>query len=102
MNPFNFIFNSINHPLSAVRWHPQITLEEWSFLERIFTKTKPVERTWAKLVTLNIIHWYCDGPEPTLKAIKYDTQVHQRKSVNHTCFNFGFPCHIANFVHLAL
>ena len=88
MNPFNFIFNSFNCPLSAVRRHPQITLKEWSFLERIFTKTKPEERTSAKLVTLNTIHWYCDGPEPTLEAIKYDTRLHQRKSCQPHLFQF--------------
>ena len=51
---------------------PQVDLEEYNFLERIFSKTKPEERTWAKLVNLNTVHWYCDGPEPTPAAIKYE------------------------------
>ena len=42
-------------------------------MERIFSKTKPEERTWAKLVNLNTVHWYCDGPEPTPAAIKYES-----------------------------
>ena len=66
----------------AVRRHPQVELEEFSFPKRIFAKTKSEERTWAKLVTLDTIHWYCDGPEPTLAAVKYDTRIRQRKSVN--------------------
>ena len=60
---------------------PQVELEEFSFLGRIFAKTKPEERTWAKLVTLDTIHWYCDRPEPTLEAVKYDAKIRQRKSV---------------------
>ena len=55
-----------------VRRHPQIDIEEFNFLEKIFAKSKPEERTWAKLVNLNTVHWYCDGPEPTPTAIKYE------------------------------
>ena len=65
----------------AIRWRPQVDLEEFSFLERVFTKTKPEERTWAKLVTLDTIHWYCDRPQPTPAAIKYEAKIHQHKSV---------------------
>jgi len=65
----------------VVRRHPQVELEEFSFLERIFAKTKPEERTLAKLVTLNTIHWYCDGSEPTPAAIKYDAKIRRHKSV---------------------
>ena len=65
----------------AVLRLPQVELEEFSFLERIFAKTKPEERTWAKLVTLDTIHWYCDISEPTLEAVKYDAKICQRKSV---------------------
>ena len=65
-----------------VRRRPQVDIEEYNFLERIFAKSKPEERTWAKLVNLNTVHWYCDGPEPTLVAIKYEEHTHQRKSVN--------------------
>ena len=43
--------------------------------------TKPEERTWAKLVNLNTVHWYCDGPEPTPVAIKYEERTRQRKSI---------------------
>ena len=64
-----------------VRWRPQVDLEEYNFLEKIFSKTKPEERTWAKLVNLNTVHWYCDGPEPTAAAIKYEECTRQRKSV---------------------
>ena len=65
----------------AVRQFPQVELEEFSFIERIFAKTKPEERTWAKLVTLNTIHYYYDEPEPTPAAIKYDAKIRRRKSV---------------------
>ena len=60
----------------------QVYIEEYNFLEKIFTKTKPEKRTWAKLVNLNIVHWYCDGPEPTSAAIKYEERTRQRKSVS--------------------
>ena len=65
----------------AVRRRPQVNLEEFSFLERIFAKTKPEERTWAKLVTLDTIHWYCDGLEPTPAAVKYEAKIRRRKYV---------------------
>ena len=65
----------------AVRRRSQVELEEFSFLERIFAKTKLKERTWAKLVTLNTIHWYCNEPEPTLIAVKYNAKLCRRKSV---------------------
>ena len=73
-----------NHFVSlffTVRRRPQVDIEEYNFLERIFSKTKPEERMWAKLVNLNTIHWYCDGPEPTTAAIKYEERTRQRKSV---------------------
>ena len=41
----------------------------------------------AKLVNLNTVHWYCDGPEPTAAAIKYEERTRQRKSV--TLFSFA-------------
>jgi len=65
----------------AIRWRPQVELEEFSFLERIFAKTKPEERTWEKLVTLDTIHWYCDGPEPTPAIVKYDAKIRRCKSI---------------------
>ena len=68
-----------------VRRHPQIDIEEFNFLEKIFTKSKLEERTWAKLVNLNTVHWYCDGPEPTPTAIKYEERTRQRKSVDPFC-----------------
>ena len=33
------------------------------------------------MVTLDTLHWYCDGPEPTIAALRYDAQVDQRESV---------------------
>ena len=60
---------------------PPVSLEQFSFLERIFNKTNLEERMWAKLVTLDTLHWYCDGPEPTIAARRYDTQVHQCESI---------------------
>ena len=65
-----------------MRRRSQVDIEEYNFLEKIFTKTKPEERTWAKLVNLNIVHWYCDGPEPTSATIKYEECTRQRKSVS--------------------
>ena len=51
-------------------------------MKKKIAKSKPEERTWAKLVNLNTVHWYCDGPEPTPTAIKYEERTRQRKSVN--------------------
>ena len=65
----------------SVRRRLQVDLEEYHFLENIFSKTKPEERTWVKLVNLNTVHWYCDEPEPTPAAIKYEERTRQRKSV---------------------
>ena len=65
-----------------MRRRPQVDIEEYNFLEIIFAKTKVEERTWAKLVNLKIVHWYCDEPEPTPAAIKYEECTPQRKSVN--------------------
>ena len=36
---------------------------------------------WAKLVTLDTIHWYYDEPEPTIIAHRYNAQVRKRKFV---------------------
>jgi len=44
-----------NRPFFAARDRPEVTLEQWSFLEKIF-KIKLAERTWAKLFTLDTIH----------------------------------------------
>ena len=65
----------------VIRRRPQVDLEKFSFLEKVFAKTKPGERTWAKLVTLDTIHWYCDGPQPALIAIRYDAKIRQHKSI---------------------
>ena len=50
---------------------------------------------WAELVNLNTIHWYCDGPEPTLAAIKYEKRTRQRKSISihiqFDCFSVNLP-----------
>ena len=84
---FFFFFNTLTTVLITsslyftVRRRPQVDIEEYNFLERNFSKTKPEERTWAKLVNLNTVHWYCDGPEPTPGAIKYEKRTRQRKSV---------------------
>ena len=73
--------------LFSVRRHPQIDLEEFNFLKKIFAKSKLEERTWAKLVNLNTVHWYCDRPEPTPTAIKYEERTRQHKSVVSFCLN---------------
>ncbi|XP_050250466.1 uncharacterized protein LOC126697499 isoform X1 [Quercus robur] len=70
-----------NRHLSSAKFgrrRPQVSLEEFSFLEKICRKTTPEERTWAKLVNPRTIHWYCDGPEPTQEAIRYDERVHKQ------------------------
>ena len=66
----------------TVRQRPHIDIEEYNFLEKIFAKSKLEEQTWAKLVNLNTIHWYCDGPESTPVAIKYEERTRQRKSID--------------------
>ena len=50
-------------------------------MEKIFTTTKLFERLWTKLVTLDTLHWYCDGPKPTTVARHYDIEIRQCKSV---------------------
>ena len=56
---------------------------------------------WAKLVTLNTLFWYCDGPEPTAAAHRYDFQVRQRKFVTqHFFFFFFHNIKIFTSVHL--
>ena len=68
-----------------------ISLEQFIFLDRIFNKTNLEERTWAKLVTLDTLHWYCDGSEPTTAACRYNAQVHQREFVAlYLCFLWLF------------
>ena len=64
----------------AVQDCPEIALEQWSFLERIF-RIKLSKRTWTQLVTLDTLHWYCDGLQPTAVTCHYDSQVHKRKSI---------------------
>ena len=78
----------------TVRRRPQVDIKEYNFLERIFSKTKPEERTWAKLVNLNTVHWYCDRPEPTPAAIKYEERTRQRKSVN---THIQFDCFLQTY-----
>jgi len=51
------------------------------FLEKIFKTTKLSERTWAKLVTLDTLNWYCDGLEPKEATRRYDRQVRKRKLI---------------------
>ena len=65
----------------AARDRIEVSLEQFSFLEKIFNKTKLKERTWAKLVNLDTLYWYCDEPELTIAARRYNAQVHQCKSV---------------------
>ena len=71
-----------NYPsFYTTRDRPLVSIEQFRFLENIFNKTKLKERTWAKLVNLNTLHWYCDGPEPTKATLRYEAQVQARKSV---------------------
>ena len=82
--PFNRIQPltlTVIHFFFLVRRRSQVDVEEFGFLEKIFSKTKPEERTWAKLVNLKTIHWYCDGLEPTLATLKYEAKIRKRKSV---------------------
>ena len=58
----------------------EFSLEQWSFLERI-SKTKLSERICVNLVTLDTIHWYCEGPKPTKAACHHDNLARQRKFV---------------------
>ena len=79
---FKFSTCYFDYPFPILpRDRPQVSLEQWSFLEKIFNKTKLEERTWAKLVNLDTLHWYCDGPMPTATAHRYGLQVRQRKPI---------------------
>ena len=81
-NAFMIVLITPSFYFFTVRRCPQVDIKEYNFLERIFAKSKPEERTWAKLVNLNTVHWYCDRPEPTPAAIKYEERTRRRKSVN--------------------
>ena len=73
--PFGILivsYCSLKSSLIAARNHPKVTDEEWSFLKKIFITTKLSERSWIKLVTLDTLHWYCDGLEPTKAVGHYD------------------------------
>ena len=94
-----FNYNVTNPSSFTVRDHSQVTLEEWSFLESIFSKSKLEERTWAKLVTLDTLHWHYDGLEPIVATRCYDAQVHQRKFV--TLYLGFFDCTLFYSNHLS-
>ena len=84
-----------NRPLFfAVRQRPQVDFKEFAFLEKIFSKTQPEEKTWVKFVTLKTIHWYCDGPEPTATAVKYELQIRRCKFV--TLFLISYVTYFDN------
>ena len=90
-----YVLKQFNRPSSfAVRRRPQVDIKEFAFLEKIFSKTQPEERTWAKLVTLKTIHWYCDGLEPTPAAVKYEAQIRRRKFV--TLFLISYVSYFDN------
>ena len=78
---FHNLFDNFNRSSTfVVRRCPQVDIKEFAFLEFFISKTQPEERTWVKLVTLKTIHWYCDGLEPTLAAVKY--KIRRRKFVD--------------------
>ncbi|KAF3946147.1 hypothetical protein CMV_027553 [Castanea mollissima] len=62
----------------SARDRPQVSLEQWSFLEKIFNKTKLQERSWAQLVTLDTLYWYCDGPDPSPSARRYHNRIRKQ------------------------
>ena len=41
----------------------EVSHEPWNFLEKII-RIPLQERAWKQLVTLDTIHWYCEGPKP--------------------------------------
>ena len=72
----------LNYPsFYAARNCPPVSIEQFSFLENIFNKTKLEERTWAKLVNINTLHWYYDRARPTKAALRYKAQVQARESI---------------------
>ena len=82
--PFGILivsYCSLKSSLIETHNRPKVTLEEWSFLEKIFITTKLSEKSWIKLVTLDTLHWYYDGPKPTEVANHYDRQMHNLKSI---------------------
>ena len=84
-----------NRLLVVTRARPEVTLKQWIFLEQIF-RIKLSDRTWAKLVTLNTIHWYCEGPKPTVAAYHHDSQARQHKSIAYY-FSFLIYSSLPNF-----
>ena len=58
------------------------------------------ERMWAKLVNLDALHWYCDGPEPIVAAYRYERQVRQHKSIaQHVGFFFLLLNYLTYYIH---
>ena len=58
---FFFISTSLyckpNYSSPFIAWdRPEVSLEQFSFLEKFFNKTKLEVRTWAKLVNLDTLH----------------------------------------------
>ena len=45
---------------------------------------------WEKLITLDTLFWYCDGPKPTIAACRYNIQIRQCKSVTQYIYLFIF------------
>ena len=66
--------------LVATQDRPEVSLEEWIFLEKIF-RIPLQERTWKELVTLATIHRYCEGPEPTDIGHRYDRIARKHESI---------------------
>ena len=63
--------------------------------------TKLSERLWIKLVTLDTLYWYYDGPEPTVATRHYDRQVRKCESIaQYLIFFLAFlVAYLTPFIH---
>ena len=61
---FCLVFNIVFSSLFLASVHPQITDEQEAFICRVL-EIPLGQRKWKDLVTLDTLHTYCGGPEPS-------------------------------------
>lgn len=64
--------------LSLATVHSHIIDEQEAFIRQV-TEIPLAKRKCRDLITLDILHLYCGGPEPTSVACKLNTYSRQRK-----------------------
>ena len=71
-------FNTVCFPFVSAIARPEVSDEQGEFIRRILTI--PLEqRRCRDLITLDTLHLYCGGPEPTVEARKLEEFSRKRK-----------------------